>query len=190
MPYKISMEALGQLGPDGFAKLVTDHIAALKEYDAHLVLVRRDAELAGLPDAERHIAFPPPWAHAEVVAAIRTIPHDDGTSDFVPDYEIAGPTLEQKKAKLFDQVSAAEREAIAAVVPAGKVRYFQILTHEANQRKAKGIATDEDDSFLTEQINRGIKQSAIQRWAAKLHSDIEDLTADTIDAWEMTPFHG
>lgn len=188
MTYKISLEALGQLGPDGFAKLVTDHIAALKEYDAHLVLVRRDAEIADLPDAERHIAFPPPWAHAEVVSAIRVIPRDDGTSDFVPDYEIAGPTLEQKKAKLFDQVSAAEREAIASILPSGKVRLYQFRHADimAIKEEERSVA---DNQFLSEQAVRDTTYNKVVRWAAQLHSDIEDLTAETIDAWKLEPFH-
>lgn len=201
MTYKISLEALGQLGPDGFAAMVASHIAALQEYDAHMVLVRRDAELADLPDEERHTEFPPPHAPVEIESSIKRTPKPDGTTTFEPDYEIVPPSIEQRKEKLFAQVSAAEQDATRAVVPAGKIRAFQFREQDirkADQARyvaaAPMIPTEQrpeaDTRFLEEQAAREDRRNEIQRWAASLHSDIEDLTADTIDAWEMTPFHG
>jgi hypothetical protein len=215
MTYKISLEALGQIGPDGFAAMVASHIAALQEYDAHMVLVRRDAELADLPDEEHHTAFPPPHAPVEVESAIKRTPKPDGTTTFEPNYEIVPPSIEQRKERLFAQVSAAEQDAIRTVVPAGKIRAFQFREQDIRKadqarimaeyaaRAAAGDKTQVDSDkfqnehrpaadtrFMEEQAAREDQRNEIQRWAANLHSDIEDLTADTIDAWEMKPFHG
>lgn len=212
MTYKISLEALGQLGPDGFAAMVAFHIAALQEYDAHMVLVRRDAELADLPDEERHTAFPPPSAAIEIESAIKRTANDDGTTTFEPDYEIVPPSIDMRKQRLFARVSEAEQDAIKAVVPAGKIRAYHFREQDirkADQARYAAAVKDAepgtqidfakfidehrsvtDTRFLQQQDSRDDQRNEIQRWAANLHSDIEDLSADTIDAWEMKPFHG
>lgn len=212
MTYKIALEALGPLGADSFARLVAAHIAALAEYDAHLVKVRADAANPDLADDERHIEFPPPSAPAEVESAIRRTGREDGTTEFAADFEIVGPSLAQKKAKLFDLVSSAERAAINAVVPPGKIRAFQFreadIRKEDQRRYSVAVASlplgsepdfarfcDEsrpitDTRFLDEQAAREDQRNEIYRWAAALHSDIEDLTDETADGWEMKPFHG
>lgn len=211
MTHKIAQEALGDVSPDRFAAMVATHIDALEEYDAHMVLFREDALNADLPADERHVAFPAPSAHAEIEAAIRRDPQENGTTVFTPDYEIVAPpppSLAQKKAELFDLVSTHERDAIAGVLPAGKIRAYQFREQDirkADQKRWADVDHDkfnnfeqynylerppEDTKFLEEQAAREDQRNEIQRWAAQLHSDIEDLTEETIEAWEVKPFHG
>lgn len=213
MTYKLAVESLGQLTAAAFAVMVHNRIATLQEYDAHEAIVRQHALIEDMPAAERYVSLAVPAAPVEVDAAIRRTPRENGATEFTADYEIVGPSFETKKARLFDQVSAAERDAIAAVVPAGKVRAFHF--REMDIRKADsiryqtavvGLAKDvqppdfasftaenrplSDNRFLDEQAAREDQRNEIMRWAAGLHSDIEDLTSDTIDAWEMKPFRG
>lgn len=210
MTYKISIEALGQLSPDGFARHVAERIATLKEYDAHEAIVRQHAANPDMPDEERYVSLAVPAAPVDVDSSIRRTLRDDGTTEFVADYEIVGPPFQTRKSRLFDQVSAAEREAMAAVAPAGKIRAFQFREADirrADQRRYStlverlGSGPDfatyceenrptSDTTFLEQQAAREDQRNEIMRWAAQLHSDIEDLTPETIDTWEMKPFHG
>lgn len=213
MTYKVSLEALGQLGADGFATMVHNRVLTLKEYDAHEATVRAHAANPDMPENERWTLLAVPVAPAEVDAAIKRVPQDDGTTDFVADYEIVGPSFEVKKSRLFQKVSEAEGAAINAVVAPGKIRSFQFREHDVrksdreryqaalNEAKdpSKLMAFDEfgmatrpeaDTRFLEEQASREDQRQEIMRHAAGLHSDIEDLTPETIDAWEMKPFNG
>jgi hypothetical protein len=201
MTYQISIEALGNLTPEGFAAAVQQRIETLREYDEHDAVVRAHAADADMPAAERWVTLAVPQAPAEVDAAIRRTPREDDTTEFTADYEIVGPPFETKKSRLFQRVSEAEGVAINGVVPPGKVRAFQF--REIDIRKADQVRRDSevasvtkssrpaaDQHFLDEQASREDCRNEIMRHAAQLHSDIEDLTPETIDAWEMTPFHG
>jgi hypothetical protein len=208
MTYKISIEALGNLTAEGFAKLVEQRIATLREYDVHEAIVRQHATVEDMPDEERYVHLAVPAApFAEVDSAIRRSRREDGTSEFTADYEIVGPSFEVRKARLFEQVSRAEAEALAAVLPAGKVRAFQFREMDIRRadqlRHVAVLANDPaadfdfvkarppaDTRFLDEQAAREDQRNEIARHAAQLHSDIEDLTPDTIDAFEVKPFHG
>jgi hypothetical protein len=46
----------------------------------------------------------------------------------------------------------------------------------------------EDQKFFLEQKNRREQADSVMRWAAQLHSDIEDLTLENIDAFEIPSF--
>lgn len=212
MTYQISIENIPVLlGADGFAKLVEQRIATLREYDAHEATVRQHAQIEDMPPTERFVSLAIPAApFAEVDSAIRRTGREDGSSEFTADYEIVGPSFEAKKARLFQQVNEAEASALAAVLPQGKVRAYQFREHDiraADQRGylgavkqlSPGIHIDfaefadehrpvDDTRFLEEQAARADRRNEIARHAAQLHHDIEDLTPDTIDAWEMKPF--
>lgn len=213
MTYKISIETVtaGALDAQGFAFLVAQRIATLQEYDAHEVIVRYHATIDDMPAEERWVTLAVPAAPVEVDAAIRRTPREDGTTEFTADYEIVGPSFETKKARLFQKVSEAEGAAINAIVPPGKIRALQfremdIRTADQSRYAAEvagssriGVAPPDfvqfceenrpadDRRFMKEQAARQDRHNQIQRWAAQLHSDIEDLTPETIDAWEMKP---
>lgn len=209
MTFKITTEQLGQISPDGFAQMVAARIETLREYDAHEAVVRQHAAVPDMVDRWVSLAVP----QSDLDAAIRVTPQADGTHTFAPDYEIVPPSLEKRKAVLFDQVSAAERDAIRGVLPPGKIRAYQFREQDIRQADqarftdslrsaehpenvmafeefAKATRPAADTHFLDEQAAREDQRNEIQRWAANLHSDIEDLTEATVDAWVMKPFHG
>lgn len=208
MTFKIELERLGPLGADGFAKLIEQHIATLKEYDEHEAVVREHAADLDKPEGERWQSLAVPAAPIEIDGSIKRTLRPDGTTEFTPDYEIAGPSFVVRKSRLLDAVSAAERDAIAAVAPAGKLRAFQFreqdiraadharwadVDHEKypNFEQHSYLARPpEDTKFMDEQASREAMRQTIYRWAAGLHSDIEDLTPEAIDTFVVTSFNG
>jgi hypothetical protein len=141
--------------------------------------------------------------------AIRIEVGTDGqTSVPAIDYAFAGPTLDEKKAALWARVRRLEAEALEKAMPAAKARHFQF--READIRKAdqaryaaemaKGptapidfehFSLDNrpllDTRFLEEQAARQDQANEINRWAAKLDHDIDDLTEETFDAFKTEP---
>lgn len=212
MTFKITTEQLGPLTIDGFARMVTARIETLREYDVHEATVRLHAADPDMKAEDRWVTLAVP--QSDLDGAIRVTQKADGTHDFAADYEIVPPSLDKCKAKLFDQVSTAEREAIHAVLPPGKIRAYQFREQDIRQadqvryREAETarvaaklpdpidfvkFSADNrpvaDTRFLDEQVARDDQRNEIQRWAANLHADIEDLTEATIGAWTMKPFH-
>lgn len=194
---------------NAFAAAVEAHAAALNEYRAHLRGVAEDAENPNLQPDERRVAFPGPDAPNLVKNAITL---DGATDQYVPDYELVGPPLAEKKQALFAEVSKMEAEAIEANIPQAKRRHWQfrmqdIAALDADAFKAARTVDPsaslerlqevvarcrhpEDAAFLTVHEERATKEAAIQRWAAKLHADIDDLTEETVDSFVVTPFNG
>ena len=59
------------------------------------------------------------------------------------------------------------------------------LEHPDFHRKARDKKSNE---FLDDFDAKRVAIEKIERWGAQLHSDIEDLTLDTIDAWTFKPY--
>lgn len=187
---------------EGFDVAVAEHALNMRNWRAHMARVDEDKTKPDLPAIERHIAYGRPVAPELVEAAV----NENGKVD----YELVddGPSSEQvfaaKKNELLGLVTAVEQQAKHAVLPRGKHRLFAM--READIRSGtpkpgmlKSIATavgltsieepsPEDKQFLEDQIARRARISAIERAAAQAHSDIEDLTLETIDAWKMPDF--
>lgn len=184
---KIDVETL-PCSPEEFAGHVGAYLKVMTEYGEHLKGVEADKADPDMPDDERRVAFPAPYADDLVMRAA------------AEGYEIVGPSLDLRKQRLFQQVSEAEQVELAKVVPPGKRRYFDlqeqaILAKQAKEWEAAGhtvtITLDPDDeNVLEQQKARRATCAAVALWAAKQHHDIEDLTEETVDAWEMTPFNG
>lgn len=177
MTLKIKLSSL-TMAPEAFATQVASHAAAMREYAAHLEGVRADADDEALAPHERRMAFPAPSADPLVERAV------------AEGYEFEGPTLAEKKAALFAEVRRMETEALAAVVPPAKARHWQFMCFDARARLDKGLATDEDDAALTAEVERAQRQTLINRRAAKIEHDIDDLTDETVDAFVLEPFVG
>jgi hypothetical protein len=189
MTYRISSEALGDVSSEAFAALVEAHIATLREYDAHEAIVRKHAADPDMKPEDRWTTLAVPVPAPEIDAAIRRTPKEDGTTEFAADYELVGPSLEAKKQWLVDLVSAAEHQAMIGVLAPRKVRAYQF--HEADILKADAARrSPQDRRFLEEQAAREDQRQEIARWGANLHCEIEDLTEETIDGFEVKPFHG
>lgn len=209
MTLKIDREKLG-CTPEQFAEAVDQHIAALAEYNEHLKGVEADAADPSIPHENKRVAFPPPYSpigNIEMAIGRR----EDGS--LFADYEIVGPSLEVRKQRLMQAVSETEQTELAKVTPPGKARYWHmreqaILRADSerwNEHLAKAkpgdLPTDyaefiastrgaDDSRFLDEQEARRRKEEAIRFWAAKQHHDIEDLTEETADGWQMEVLGG
>jgi hypothetical protein len=218
MKAQISEKSIAALGTDaeGFAKLVAARIDILREYDDHEATVRRHAADKNMSAEDRWVTLAVPDAPADVNSAIYTTFNPDGTHGYGPNYEIVPAPLVERQAALTEQVNEAQRAAIFAVVPQRKAQAYQYRTHDIRQDDGQRFAVEyekrkqekrendpidwdqfhrtnrpvADTLFLDEQAAREATLQKIYRWAANLHSEIEDLTEATVDAYQVKPFHG
>ena len=186
MTIKIKMSTL-TIPAEEFARRVESFIGAMKEYAAHLEGVEADELDESLSFDERRIAFPPPSEEPIIEQAAR-----EG-------YELAGPTLEEKKAALFAEVRRLEAEAMQAIMPSAKLRHWQFREHDIRtaDHARLAAASDEDrkdpgkfiaqtrsaadDHFLNKHTARKAHCDAIARHAAKHEHDIADLSEENVD---------
>lgn len=133
--------------------------------------------------AHRFTGNAAPTAHPLVEQAVRRIQYaiEDGKpDDFIADYEIVDDTPPppgdvERKAVLVSKIMEAQRLAVDAVMPAGKLR---LLTLQANDAK---ILVSQFEAVQQ-------KLAAIEYHGATLEAAIDDLTADQYDTWQMKPF--
>lgn len=199
-----------QIGPN-FELQVAAYAHDLRNWRAHMARVEQDKQNPDLPDIERHMAHPRPLAPPAVEIAV----NENGDADYqiVDDGPTPGQVLVEKKRRLMQAVSIAEGLAIAGVCPLGKRRLFnihetEILAADAEfaaglqgslWKRAIGAQSDitaeieanrapDDTAHLEDQRRRRAQTAAVERIAAQAHHDIEDLTSDTVDAWQMPAF--
>lgn len=180
-----------QIASFDFAGQVADHVAALEAHDAHMGNVRAEE---GKPANERtYEAFPAPTAHPLVDAAVRRVLNESGGTTFVADYDVEddGPTPEEvlvaKRNALLAAVTNAETAARNAVIAPGKVRLHSIRARDAYAKK-KEDRSAEDEKIIGENEALRAKLDAIELYGAMQHSEIEDLTIDTVDGWKLKEF--
>lgn len=195
MTEKISASAIATI--PNFAVLVQQHAADMKHWRGQMARVEADKKDV-VPIEKAHAPFAKPLAHPLVAAAVNE--NDE------PDFEIVddGPTpaqiLAAKKTHLLGLVTAAENETNEAVLPRGKRRLYDMRESDIRSGIVKpslaakiksaivGPETSmsaDDEQFLKDQDGRRAQYAAIALAAAQAHSDIEDLTLDNIDAWQM-----
>lgn len=186
MTLKIKLWRL-TVSPEEFTRRVATHVERMAEYNLHLEGVRIDAANLDMKPEDRRIAFPAPSADALIEQAA------------AEGYEFEGPSLAEKKAALFAAVTRMEEVALQSVIPPAKARHLQYREHDIRAKQAANFAAtatytvtigDEDSVFLQEMDAKRAKQAAIQRAAAKLEHDIDDLTEATVDAFVLEPFGG
>lgn len=173
-------------GDTAFAAKVTAHCAELNAHAAHMAAVAK-----GEADP-----YPPPFAPALITQAITVSAGGgpaEGIAHYAEDYVIVddGPTPEQifasKKQALLAQVAAAECAAQHAILPEGKRRLFNRQVGAA-MAKAPEAHTPEDAALIAAHEAIKAKFDAADHHAAVQMAAIEDLTPETIDAWQMPPF--
>lgn len=140
-----------------------------------------------------HDGTPRPTAHPLIEACVRRVPQPKGPDDFVVDYimvdDLPPPQsplliLRQKKDVLFSKITLLEKDKLDALWPPGK-RRLQVLNQ--NEILAKGEkTTDEEKKILLEFKEMLGQYQAIEKRAAVLFSEIEDLTEENIDSWSGT----
>jgi hypothetical protein len=197
--------------PENFEVKIASYIFEMKNWRSHMSRVEQDKN-SNVSPIDRHVAYPRPDAHPIVRASV----NENNEADFkiVDDMPTADQILRTKKNDLIGTVSIAETNAISNIVPFGKLRMLNLkennirteahkaandATQSAGIVKKVAIAvgisnppqvsfSPEDQKFLQEQDVRRSAIAAIQHAAAQMHSDIEDLTLDNIDAWKMPDF--
>jgi hypothetical protein len=159
--------------------------------DAEAFKKRVEAFRQAKLDHHKTVGEPAPREHDLVEAVVRRAPSRGAEPDdyVIDDYEIVDdrPSLRSRKDALIHQVSERERELMSASMPAGKRRLAGLRAHEIRQ-KPEAERSDADRQFLADTEARLHRETAIGRHAAELQAAIEDLTEQTIDAWQPAPF--
>lgn len=140
-------------------------------------------------DHHATLVEPAPREHELVEAAVRRVPRGDAADDYAIDYEIVDdrPGLRARKDALIHDVAQQEHAFLVASMPPGK-RRLEGLTAGDLLRKPEAERTEAERTFLADREARHAREEAIQRHAAQLMSDIEDLNEETIGAWKPAPF--
>lgn len=153
--------------------------------------------------ATRHVPYPAPHAHPLVDKALNEgfqIVDDSPTPDQI---------LVAKKRLLIEKLTQAEAAVISSIFPIGKQRanairqadilakekkYIEALPEETRKDPAKfTVAVDkirkarspDDAAHMNIMEVQSVQADSLYRAGAKIMSNIEDLTADNIDAWRM-----
>lgn len=184
MTFKIKLSELPMPLPE-FEARVKAFFESLVEYFRHLEGVQADAANPDLTPEERRVAFPAPSEDPLVEAAVRREAHDDGSLSAHVDYEVQGPTLEEKKVALTAEVRAKETAAVHSVMPPAKVRHWHFREQDILKAHAPNIPTGSDGIFIEEMKVRREKAAAVSRWAAKHEHDIHDLTEENVDQYKV-----
>lgn len=174
MTLEVPLSVIG--GQDGAFKAAVDgHIAALKAFT-------------------KTTGKPRPTAHPLVEQAIKRIQRNKQPDDFEADYTIIDDTppppvltLEQKKEKLRSACIAAENEAKFKLLPKEKVR-LAILKFQMASAKPEEERTAEEREDINSYNLVQKAWSLIELASATAESDIGDLTADTVDSWQVPTF--
>jgi hypothetical protein len=138
-----------------------------------------------------HDPYPKPIAHADIVASVSTTVAKDGTATFAADFEVVDddPTpaqvLQKKKDALLVAVQASQDAAVAkAQLPMGKRLLADLRESDIRAKDAKAQSPD-DVAYLKTQDARRATVTSIIRKAAQAMSDVEDLTGDNVDAYQI-----
>lgn len=114
--------------------------------------------------------------------------------DFVPNYVLIDdtpppPSLDERKAELASNWARQAENIVNEVSPPLKRGLWALQRADAG-KVPEELRTPEQKAAIAQADARSAKVHAVQRHLAQLHSDIHDLTAETIDAWKPAPFPG
>jgi hypothetical protein len=157
-------------------------------------------------DHHTTLGVPAPREDELVEAAVRRVPRglsglarppdgatkpvqDNAADDYAIDYEIVDdrPSLRSRKDALIQEVGRQEHALMVASMPPGKRRLDELTAGDL-LRKPEAERSDAERKFLADRDARHAREAAIQRHAAVLMSEIEDLGEDTIGGWQPAPF--
>lgn len=130
---------------DGFEARVAAHAFEMKHWRGHMAQVAEDQKNDVEP-MKRHVAHPRPASHPLVEACVNE--NDLADYEIVDDGPSAEQILDDQKEHLIGQISIAERDAIVAVVPAGKQRLFDIRELDIRQADSKIISELQKPGFV------------------------------------------
>lgn len=185
MPFEVRQSQLQDRA--AFEQAVFEHVERLKEFNGS-------------------VGKPRPTAHPLIEACVKRTSYpkaskkpDEYAADYViiddsppPPPEPAPLALEDRKRMLVMELRAAEVAAKESVLPARKHRLL-LLQAGAAQQKLKAKDGQIDDSYLNDDEKAKLAEvqrvqagyNVIELAAAQAESDIEDLTDDTVDSWQL-----
>lgn len=171
MTFKINKSVIDGLG--------FDYAAAVEEF--------RQAKLA-----HRFTGDIAPSAPAVIEHAVRRVPVEGQADDFVTDYEVVDdspppPTLQERKARLVDEVRAAEFRSLLNIISPARERLLH-LDYAAGQTSNDPALSGEQSARAAKIADIADRKQAVQRHAALLEIEVEDLTEADIDGWVPKPF--
>jgi hypothetical protein len=151
-----------------------------------------------LTDFSKEVGKPRPVAHPLIEAAVARIsyPKADKKPDaYEASYIIVDDTpppppplnLEDRKHALVASVRAAEAAAKEVVMPQRKLRLHNIRYGQA-MSLSQEMQSDDDKLAINTLLDIVSKFTAIELKAAQAESDIEDLTDDTVDSFQVPDF--
>jgi hypothetical protein len=130
---------------------------------------------------------PAPTEHPLVEACIRREPRDGEADDYVADYVIVEPSLDEQKRDLTAEVNKQQQAALAKVMSPAKRGLLEFSFVDLGS-KQKDQLTPADKVLLAKHNLILTHGDAVARHGAKLQDQIEDLTEDTIKTWKPEPF--
>lgn len=134
-----------------------------------------------------------PSAPAIIEHAVKRLPVEGEADDFVIDYEVIDdvpvPTLEERKAKLINEIRTAEAAAHLAIISPARERLMYLDLAPVHHKSVAERSPTETELLARAQ---GIadRKSRVQRHAIGQEIEVEDLTAETIDGWQPAAFPG
>ena len=150
---------------------------------------------------------PAPTSHPWVEMSVKRIPGEIQRSgattiihpdDFVMDYRIEDdtplpPTLDEKKAKLAEEINKQANAMVQKILPPLKRKLWEFEANDAARAIGVAQAANQEPDAVHKfawdaHIARTEKVGAIYRHAAELESQIHDLTEDQVDVWKGAPF--
>jgi hypothetical protein len=130
---------------------------------------------------------PAPIEDQVVEACIKRVPRNGEADDYVADFEIVEPSLDQKKNDMTAEVGKQEQVALAKVMSPAKRALLAFSVSDLASKQNDQLTPD-DKILLAKDKLLLAHGNAVSRHAAKLHAQIEDLTDETIKAWKPGPF--
>jgi hypothetical protein len=132
----------------------------------------------------RTIGVPAPVEHPLVEASLKRLPREGEADDYVADYQIVEPSLDQQKKDLIATVGKLQQAALIKEMSPGKriMLSFQVADM-ANKEN-----TPADKIIIAKFQLLLAHGNAVSRHAAKLCAQIEDLTDETIKTWKPEAF--
>jgi hypothetical protein len=130
---------------------------------------------------------PAPTDHPLVESCVKRVMRDGEADDYIADYAIVEPSLDQQKNDLTAEVGKQEQAALAKVMSPAK-RALLTFSVADLAHKQKEQLTPEDKILLAKNQLLLAHGNAVSRHGAKLRAKIEDLTDETIAAWTPETF--
>jgi hypothetical protein len=133
-----------------------------------------------------------PSAPAIIEHAVRRVPVEGQADDFVTDYEVVDdtpppPSLNERKGRLLDSIRAAEFMSLGNIISPARERLMGMdINHVYGL--PEGDRDDRDREALATWATIAKRKQAVQRHAALLEIEVEDLTEADIEAWVPKPF--